>query len=571
MKISHSYPVTFVFKRKTILVAFVVSLLCMAFIASLSYAYLKTDVKTSFLRDANRNKIFDDLEHVMAGCREDSLVDVIVLFKKMPSEPFLRNLQSKIGSFRIKSQWTIVPGIAASLTPGQVRALSLIDDVVQIEHDAPVYACLNTATYWYGIQKARADFGLDGDRDGSPATYTKDDIVVAIIDTGIDPNHVDLDGGKIIGWKDFINGRTTPYDDNGHGTHCASIAAGTGEGNPSYKGVAPGAALVGVKVLDSAGSGTLSGVTDGINWAVANKDVYGIEILSLSLGTSGSSDGTDAVSVACNNAVDQGLVVVVAAGNSGPKTYTIGSPGAAEKVITVGSIADVGQKGFFLNSWSSRGPTADGRIKPDVCAPGYLIMAAKAGTTNGYVEYSGTSMATPFVAGTVALMLDANPSLTPLQIKSIISTTSIDFGPSGKDIDYGWGRLDGYEAVKAAGGYIGTGIAVPNHFAFTETLARTGAYDLWKITVTTTSYPIAITLIMPSWSSATRPNFNIYLYNPSGSLIASSTGTTRQEIIATTITATGTYTLRVYSSSSSGTYYLDISAGASNVYISYNG
>ena len=151
-------------------------------------------------------------------------------------------------------------------------------------------------------------------------------------------------------------------------------------------------------------------------------------------------------------------------------------------------------------------------------------MAAKAGTTNGYVEYSGTSMATPFVAGTAALMLDANPSLTPAQVKSIISTTSIDFGPAGKDIDYGWGRLDAYEAIKTAGGYSGTGITVPSHFAFTEDLSRTGAYDLWKITVTTTSYPIAVTLIMPTWSSATRPNFNMYLYNPSGSLIASLRG-----------------------------------------------
>jgi serine protease AprX len=558
-------------QKKSLLVVFAVSLIFVGLLSMVPNAYMKPlDVRTSVRMDVNRNKIFDILETVMSGRSEDTPVDVIVLFKREPSEAFLKTLFDCVGWFKVKSKWTVVPGIAASLTPRQIKALSLLDDVVQIEYDAPVYAYLNTATYWYGIQKARTDFGLDGDRDGSPTTYSKDDIVIAIIDTGIDPNHVDLDGGKIIGWKDFVNGKTTPYDDNGHGTHCASIAAGTGEGNPAYKGVAPGAALVGVKVLDASGSGTLSGVADGINWAVTNKNVYGIEILSLSLGTSGSSDGTDTVSMACNNAVDQGLVVVVAAGNSGPKKYTIGSPGAAEKVITVGSIADVGQNGFFINSWSSRGPTADGRIKPDVCAPGYLIMAAKAGTTNGYVEYSGTSMATPFVAGTVALMLDANPSLTPAQVKSIISTTSIDFGPSGKDIDFGWGRLDGYEAIKAAGGYTGSGIAVPNHFAFTEDLSKRGAYDLWKITVTTTSYPIAITVIMPTWSSSTSPDFDIYLYNPSGSRIASSTGTTRQETIAVTITTTGTYTLKVSSYSGSGAYYLDVSAGASSVYISYD-
>ncbi|WP_054673398.1 S8 family serine peptidase [Calditerricola satsumensis] len=137
---------------------------------------------------------------------------------------------------------------------------------------------------------------MDGNRDGNPLSYSKNDVVVAVIDTGIDAGHVDLDGGKVIGWKDFVNNRTAPYDDNGHGTHVAGIIAGEGQADSRYKGVVPGAALVGVKVLNASGSGSMSTVTAAIDWCIQNKDVYGIRVLNLSLGTSGSSDGTDATS-----------------------------------------------------------------------------------------------------------------------------------------------------------------------------------------------------------------------------------------------------------------------------------
>ncbi len=550
----------------------VISLL-IVFVASLAPNVFakRSEIRSSPLMDANRNKIFDELEQVMFHYPEDSLIDVIVVFETASSDYLIESICHKIGWFTVKAQWTIIPGMAASLTPSQIWALSWMEEVVQIEYDAPVYACLDTATYWYGVQNARTDFNVTGDGDGNPYSYSKDDIVITIIDTGIDPNHVDLDEDKIIGWRDFVNGKANPYDDHGHGTHCASIAAGTGEGNSNYKGVAPGAALVGVKVLNSQGSGTESNVVNGVNWAVNSKTEYGIEILSLSLGKSGSSDGTDSLSKACNNAVDKGLVVTVAAGNDGPAKYTIGSPAAAEKVITVGSIADVGHNGFFLNSWSSRGPTKDERIKPDVCAPGYKIMAAKAGTTNGYIEYSGTSMSTPFVAGTVALMLDANQLLTPTEVKNKIISTAIDWGPSGKDIDYGNGRLDSYEAIKSAGVFSGSGPAVPDHFYGAGDLPGSKYYDLWNITVTSTDYPLAISFIIPDWKKKWRggtPDFDIYLYDPSGKEIGKSTGTKRQEIIAVSISATGTYNLKAYSYSGSGKYFFDVSVGGSGISLS---
>jgi len=155
------------------------------------------------------------------------------------------------------------------------------------------------------------------------------------IDIGIDAAHSDLDGGKVIAWRDWVNSRTNPYDDHGHGTHVAGIVAGTGEGNAAYRGVAPGAALIGLKVLGSNGSGSLSNVTAAVDWAVANKDLYNIRVISMSLGTDGSSDGSDTLSQAVNRAADQGIIPVIAAGNAGPRRYTLGSPGAAAKAVTI--------------------------------------------------------------------------------------------------------------------------------------------------------------------------------------------------------------------------------------------
>ncbi|MBU7047357.1 MAG: S8 family serine peptidase, partial [Theionarchaea archaeon] len=222
--------------------------------------------------------------------------------------------------------------------------------------------------------------------------------------------------------------------DHGHGTHCASIAAG----GASPYGVARGASLMGSKVLNSSGSGTTTAIINGIDWGVAQ----GADVESLSLGGTGG-DGTSALAQECNWAVNQGVVVVVAAGNSGSSCCTIGTPGDATLVITVGA----SDKSDALASFSSRGPTTDGRIKPDITAPGVSIYAASAGTSCSDVGMSGTSMATPHIAGVAALMLDARGTATPLQVKNCMGATAIDKGNTGKDCLWGWGRVDAYAAV----------------------------------------------------------------------------------------------------------------------------
>ncbi|WP_152912110.1 S8 family serine peptidase [Caloranaerobacter sp. TR13] len=518
--------------------------------------------------DSNKDKLFENLSEKMNKTADNEEIPVIVVFKEKLNFMKKNDIKKLIGNYITKHEYKNIPAIAMKLKKSQINKLSKLDIVAHIEYDEPVKASMDTANYWFGAEKARNDFYVNGDRDGNINNYTKNDVVVAVIDTGIDGNHVDLDGGKIIGWKDFVNNQPLPYDDNGHGTHVAGIIAGEGDGNPNYTGVAKGTALVGLKVLDSQGNGSMSDVTAAIDWCITNKDVYGIDVINLSLGTSGSSDGTDSTSLAVNNAVNNGIVVVVAAGNDGPNKYTIGSPGAAEKAITVAAMADVGENGFSLADFSSRGPTADERIKPDIASPGYNITAPKANTTNGYVTYSGTSMATPFTAGIVALMLDANPNLTPTQIKNILTSTAHDWGPYGKDIEYGNGRLDGYEAIKQAGSYSGNNIPLPDYMYGTESLSGSGASDIWEFTVDNTNYPIAITLIIPNWTYwlwGGTPDFDVYLYDSNGNTVASSTGTKRQENINFVPSSTGIYRIEVYSYSGSGSYFFDLSTGGYNL------
>jgi len=300
---------------------------------------------------------------------------------------------------------------------------------------------------------------------------TGDGVTIGIIDTGIDPNHESLDDmddnpgttdPKIIAFKDYINGRTEPYDDHGHGTHCAGIAAGTGGPTHRYMGMAPDSQLVGLKVLDSGGSGWEQDIIAAIEWAVINKGTYNIRVISMSLGGSATT-GHDPMLQASNNAVNSGIVVVVAAGNSGPNgggsscrnprdpsgsSYSICSPGNAEKVITVGAI----DKNRVIAGFSSRGPTLDERLKPDVTAVGVWVTAPGANKNpDTYISMSGTSMATPMVAGIAALILEHDPDVTPDDLKSLLQETAVDRGDPGADNTYGYGIVDAYEAITNLG------------------------------------------------------------------------------------------------------------------------
>ncbi|MBI3924259.1 MAG: S8 family peptidase [Armatimonadetes bacterium] len=273
-------------------------------------------------------------------------------------------------------------------------------------------------------------------------------VTVAVVDTGIAP-HPDVKN-RILAFHDVVNGRTEPYDDNGHGTHVAGIAAGDGAASEGvWKGAAPDAGLVGIKVLSASGRGSFSDIIQGIQWAVENREKYGIRVLSMSLGGRVTrSYRDDPVAQAVEKAAEAGLVPVVAAGNEGPYIRSVSTPGHALHAITVGADDDQATRDPSddrVATFSSRGPTRiDDLVKPDVVAPGVKITSADH-TSNGYTSKSGTSMATPMVAGVVAQLLQARPDATPESIKEALMATAHRLA-NGDNNTQGAGLIDAVEA-----------------------------------------------------------------------------------------------------------------------------
>ncbi|TEB07546.1 Serine protease AprX [Pelotomaculum schinkii] len=287
-------------------------------------------------------------------------------------------------------------------------------------------------------------------------------IVVAVLDTGI-YEHPDL-SGRIVGFKDFIKQKKKPYDDNGHGTHVAGdIGSNGSQSSFLYRGPASEASLVGIKVLDKMGSGLLSTVIEGIQWCIDNKENLGIRILNISLGSTATESYTDdPVCQAVDKAWSNGIVVCVAAGNEGPQSTTISSPGISPHVITVGAVDDkntVALNDDQVAEFSSRGPTIDGLIKPDLLAPGVNIISLRSPCSKidkqskesriatRYLALSGTSMATPVCSGVVAQMLQSDGSLTPDQVKKRLIETSKTLAGLDPNIQ-GAGVID---AIRATG------------------------------------------------------------------------------------------------------------------------
>ncbi len=326
------------------------------------------------------------------------------------------------------------------------------------------------------------------------AGFEGQNVIVAILDTGVRYTHQDLAGnmwhnpGEIPdnGIDDDGNGYTDDYygydtyygdpypmDDNAgtyHGTHCAGTVAGDGTGG-TQTGVAPGAKIMAVKVLSSSGSGTGSALTEGIQYAVDN----GAQVLSLSLGWPNPDDATkNYMRPVMEDVLAAGVVAAVAAGNERddgiaapqcidcpgdcPAPYPQPGEGSARTAVIAVGATDYSDN---IASFSSFGPTQwntgtyndypypPGLTKPDVSAPGVSIYSTYGGNDDGYVTMSGTSMATPHTAGAIAVLLSKNPSLTPRQIDSLLEFTALDLGDSGKDNDYGSGRIQLYQALQA--------------------------------------------------------------------------------------------------------------------------
>ena len=235
-----------------------------------------------------------------------------------------------------------------------------------------------------------------------------------------------------------------PYDDNGHGTHVAGLVAGDGTASMGkYRGAAPGCGIIALKVLDRYGTGSQDDVLRALRWIREYRQQYRIRVVNISVGTTCNSKRNHArLLESVEQLWDEGVVVVTAAGNQGPRPGSITAPGSSKKVITVGS-SDLLEGRSAI---SGRGPTAECVCKPDIVAPGNKIMSCVPGKPYSYGVKSGTSMSTPLVTGAIACALEKNPALTNTDIKTMLMNSAEDMGlPQNLQ---GWGKFNRRKFLK---------------------------------------------------------------------------------------------------------------------------
>jgi serine protease AprX len=374
--------------------------------------------------------------------------------------------------------------VAAYLTSDEIQELSGEDSVDMIVADNPVYGF----DYASSLDITNLAIGLDKVKAPDAGGPTGAGVGVAVLDSGVATTS-DLDNSRIVGWKDFVNKVKTPYDDAGHGTFVAGLIAGDGtaslpldqggSASVQFRGVAPQANIIGVKVLDATGEGRASSVMAGVLWAIKHKDKYNIRVLNLSLGSDPTAPADyDPLAKAVGYAWMNGITVVCAAGNEGEfGPGGILSPGNSPYVITVGA-TDTQQTASAdddtVTYYSSVGPTLwDEYAKPDVVAPGNRLVSlrvrdsfidanfpmnlvpvssyvpgAPADADPDYLMLSGTSTSAPVGAGVAALMIGEDPSLSPDDVKVRMMDTA-DPLPGATSFQQGAGALDAAGALSS--------------------------------------------------------------------------------------------------------------------------
>ncbi|SDG19944.1 subtilisin [Methanolobus vulcani] len=347
----------------------------------------------------------------------DDKVTVIIGFKDSPDAELVESLDGVI-----KYQYHAIPAIAAEIPRYSINGLKNQPDVEYIEIDTEV--CIlktNSLFCWEKDDDPETSWGVDCvDAEKVHPDFTGEGVRVAVIDTGIDYTHPDL-APNYYGGYDFVNGDMDPMDDNGHGTHVAGIIAAVDNDDIIVVGVAPDAEIYALKVLNSDCDGQISDINAAIDWAI----MHDMDVISMSLGSS-----TDFISMRrmCQKAYDEGIVLVSASGNDygGNVSY----PAAYDSVIAVSAI----EKNGSVADFSNIGPEVE------LVAPGVNILSTY--KEDGYASIAGTSMATPHVSGVVALLLSADDTLSPEEVREILASTATDFGATGRDELYGFGLVN---------------------------------------------------------------------------------------------------------------------------------
>ena len=461
--------------------------------------------------DLDRNEIHDSLESMIG------VTGIGLVYQTDVTESHLNALE-ELGLTVVDVIEAVNGVLLGQVNTSLAPTLAALEDVVMVERygnvifygdvQTPAVKASNSSFYpvgaWdlgvsgAGVNIAMVDTGVDNEHPGLSEKFIAGYDAVCYLTS--DPT-------CYLGISRSTDGTYDPDDGNQHGTACMGMAAATGidssGAQTEFYGAAPNAALVDVRIGTDAGAGPFENyileqefyesAMNGIQWIIDNKDTawegadgtnYGIDILSLSWGITshegGGSDGNDMHSQILNRAMEAGIIVSVAAGNDGPDNDGLSGMGSSDLSLTVGATDDlntVNREDDTIAGYSSRGPRADNgdgnplnELKPEISAPGSNIIQAEGCVTsglcnnllggdaadNGYTgRGSGTSYATPSVSGIMALMLEANPDLSPAEIKEIIKLTAERRGEATQpDVDpfwnrdFGWGMADAYEATK---------------------------------------------------------------------------------------------------------------------------
>lgn len=416
-----------------------------------------------------------DLEQTLGAALPVERVPVIVTLREQADPPpgatppqILRSLQrvadetqpgllTRLGLSGARSYW-IVNAISTRALPLEITLIAADPAVASVDLDPEIRLSAPAASGVQVLQAAVPNWGLDAIR--APQAWRETGtagagVRVGVIDTGVDARHPALDG-KVVGWRDIVAGRPAPYDDHGHGTHTAGSVAGGSESAPL--GVAPAAKLLAVKAIPQNGVGAGSDIMAAAEWLAdpdanpATSDFPGV--ISNSWGEVG--DANDAwFRPLLRRWRSLGIVPVFAAGNTGPRAGSLGSPSGYPESLSVGAI----DRNRSIAPFSSRGPIAwqnrDGQgpapglvSKPDLAAPGVDVVSAAPG--GGYRASSGTSMAAPHVAGVAALVRSANASLSGAEVERILRSTAADIAAPGRDNESGEGVVDALAATRQA-------------------------------------------------------------------------------------------------------------------------
>ena len=333
----------------------------------------------------------------------------------------------KNSGIKINNIFTFINAVAVTADSKKLAEIVEHKSVEYISSQSSVFALMNIS---------REILGVDGSLDG-------EGVGIAYIDTGINPSlDFCLSEKRIVKFVDFINYKVFPYDDNGHGTFVAGVGSGKGiVSNGRYAGIARKSDIISIKALGEKGEANANKILEAMQWVYDNKEKYNIRVVCMSFGSEPLGEN-DPIMRGANELWKSGLVVVAAAGNSGPEYETIKSPGISPEVITVGGFddnrltPDTYNTNFFeIAEFSSRGPALGG-YKPDFVAPAVDIISC--GVKDFYTTLSGTSVATPMIAGLSALLLQENPNLSPDEIKTRLKDMSLPivFNRNKE----GWGR-----------------------------------------------------------------------------------------------------------------------------------